>query len=106
MKAKSTFLAWNVLPSPTWAPGRPNDDGPGLPMAAHGGNISPERRIIRRMSAKSLKLAREASAEAVNALAVVPAPFIAAERPRHKPPSALEHPICPNSYSFYRPRLW
>jgi hypothetical protein len=50
MKAKSTFLAWNVLPSPTWAPGSPNDDGPGLPMAAHGSNISPERRIIRWMS--------------------------------------------------------
>ena len=33
MKAKSTFLAWNVLPPPTWAPGSPNDDGPGLPMA-------------------------------------------------------------------------
>jgi hypothetical protein len=33
-------------------PGRPNDDGPGLPMAAHSGNISPERRIIRGMSAK------------------------------------------------------
>jgi hypothetical protein len=47
MKAKSTFLAWNALPSPTWVPGRPNDDGPGLPMAAHGGNISPVRRIIR-----------------------------------------------------------
>jgi len=46
MKAKSTFLPWNVLPLPTWAPGRPNDDGPGLPMTAHGGgNISPERRI-------------------------------------------------------------
>jgi hypothetical protein len=29
---------------------RPNDDGPGLPMAAHGGNICPERRIIRWMS--------------------------------------------------------
>jgi hypothetical protein len=50
MKAKSTFLAWNVLPSPTWAPGSPNDDGPALPMAAHGGNISPEMRIIRWMS--------------------------------------------------------
>ena len=50
MKAKSTFLAWNVPPSPTWVPGRPNDDGPGLPMAAHRGNISPERRIIRGMS--------------------------------------------------------
>ena len=50
MKAKSTFLAWNVLPSSTWVPGRPNDDRPGLPMAAHGGNISPERRIIRWMS--------------------------------------------------------
>ena len=37
MKAKSTFLAWNVLPSPTWAPGSPNDDGPGLSVAAHGG---------------------------------------------------------------------
>jgi hypothetical protein len=32
-------------------PGSPNDDGPGLPMAAHGGNISPERWIIRGMSA-------------------------------------------------------
>ena len=53
MKAKSTFLAWNVLPSPTWAPGSPNDDGPGLPMAAHGGNISPERRIIRWMSVEN-----------------------------------------------------
>ena len=53
MKAKSTFPAWNVLPSPTWTTGSPNDDGPGLPMAAHGGNISPERRIIRWMSVKS-----------------------------------------------------
>jgi hypothetical protein len=53
MRAKSTFLAWNVLPSPTWAPGSPNDDGPGLPVAAHGGNISPERRIIRWMSNKA-----------------------------------------------------
>ena len=44
------FLAWNVLTSPTWAPGSPNDDGHGLPMAARGGNISPERRIIRWMS--------------------------------------------------------
>ena len=42
MKAKSTSLAWNALPSPTRAPGSSNDDGPGLPMAAHGGNISPE----------------------------------------------------------------
>ena len=33
MKAESTFLAWNVLPSPTWATSSPNDDGPGLPMA-------------------------------------------------------------------------
>jgi hypothetical protein len=41
MKAKSTFLAWNALPSPIWAPGSPNDDGPGLPMATHGGYISP-----------------------------------------------------------------
>ena len=49
MKAKSTFLAWNALPSPTWATGSPNDDGRGLPMAAHGGNISPERRIVRWM---------------------------------------------------------
>ena len=49
MKAKSAFLAWNVRPSPTWAPGSPNDDGPGLPMATHGGNISPERRINRWM---------------------------------------------------------
>jgi hypothetical protein len=32
MKAKSTFLAWSVLPSPTWATGSPYDDGPGLPM--------------------------------------------------------------------------
>jgi hypothetical protein len=53
MKAKSTLLAWNVLPSLTWAPGSPNDEGPGLPMAAHGGNVSPERRIIRWMSVKS-----------------------------------------------------
>ena len=49
MKAKSTFLAWNALPLVTWAPGSPTDDGPGLPMAAHGGNISPDRRIIRWM---------------------------------------------------------
>ena len=54
MKAKSTFLAWNVLPSPTWATGSPNDDGPGLPMAAHSGNIRQERRIIRWMSVKRL----------------------------------------------------
>jgi hypothetical protein len=53
MKAKSTFLAWSVLPSPTWAPGSTNDDGPGLPMAAHGGNIRPVRRIIRWMSDKT-----------------------------------------------------
>jgi hypothetical protein len=33
MKARSTFLCWNVLPSPTWAPGSPDDDGLGLPMA-------------------------------------------------------------------------
>jgi hypothetical protein len=32
MKAKSTFLAWSGLPSPTWATGSPYDDGPGLPM--------------------------------------------------------------------------
>jgi gluconolactonase len=50
MKAKSTFLVRNVLPSRTWAPGSPNDDGPGLPMATQGGNISPDRRIIRWMS--------------------------------------------------------
>ena len=42
-----------ALPSPTWALGRPIDDGPGLPMAAHGGNISLERRIIRGMSVVS-----------------------------------------------------
>ena len=49
-EAKSTCVAWNTLPSLTLAPGKPNDDSPGLSMAAHGGNISPKRRIIRCMS--------------------------------------------------------
>ena len=31
----------------------PRDDGPGLPMSAHGGNISPDKPVIRWMSAKS-----------------------------------------------------
>jgi hypothetical protein len=50
MKAKSTFLAQNALPSPTLVPGSPHDDGSGLPTAASGGNISPERPVIRWMS--------------------------------------------------------
>ena len=44
-----------ILPTAGSAPSSPNDDGPGLPMAAPGGNISPERRIIRGISAKSLR---------------------------------------------------
>src|SRR5215469_16289563 len=50
--AKSTFLAQNALPSPTLVPGSPHDDGSGLPTAASGGNISPERPVIRWMSGK------------------------------------------------------
>ena len=48
--AKSTFLAQNALPSPTLVPSSPHDDGSGLPMASSGGNISPERPVIRWMS--------------------------------------------------------
>ena len=38
------------IASPTWGPGSPNDDSPGLSMAAHGNNIRPERRTIRWIS--------------------------------------------------------
>ena len=48
--AKSTFLAQNALPSPTSMPSSPQRDGPGLPMAAFGDNIGPERPVIRWMS--------------------------------------------------------
>ena len=50
MKAKSTFLAQEALPSPTLVPSSPHDDRSGLPTAASGGNISPERPVIRWMS--------------------------------------------------------
>jgi hypothetical protein len=50
-KANSTFLAQDVLSSPTLVPGNLYDDGLGLPMAALGGNVSPERPVIRWMSA-------------------------------------------------------
>ena len=52
MKAKSTIVARNALPSPTLLPGSPQDDGSGLPMAAHGGQIGAERLVIRWMSAR------------------------------------------------------
>jgi len=52
MKTKSTFLAWNVLPSPTWSAGSPSDDGSGLPTAAPCSNKSPEKPVIQWMSAK------------------------------------------------------
>src|SRR5262245_45348743 len=51
--AKSTFLVQNALPSPTMVSSSPPDDGSGLPRAASGGNISPERSVIRWMSAQS-----------------------------------------------------
>jgi len=50
IKAESTFLTQNALPSPTLAPSSPHDDGPGLWMAALGGNISPEKPVIRWIS--------------------------------------------------------
>ena len=48
--AKSTFLAQNALPSPTLVPSSPHDDGSGLPTAASGGKLSPERPVIPWMS--------------------------------------------------------
>jgi hypothetical protein len=56
--AKSTFLAQNALPSPTLDP---HDDGSGLPTAASGGNISPERPVIRWMSARKSRVDENAT---------------------------------------------
>ena len=50
--AKSTFLAQNVLRSPTMVPSSPLNGGSGLPTAASGDSISPERPVVRWMSAK------------------------------------------------------
>ena len=48
-------LGFQELVDPWHGEGRisPDDDSPGVPMAAHDGNVSPERRIIRWMSVKS-----------------------------------------------------
>jgi len=46
MKAKSTFLARNALPSPILVPGGPDDDGLGLLMAVFGRNMGPEKLVI------------------------------------------------------------
>jgi hypothetical protein len=52
MKAKSTLVARDALPSLTLEPGGPHADGPGLPISIDGSNISLKRPVIRWMSAK------------------------------------------------------
>jgi hypothetical protein len=55
MKAKSAFPVRCAPTPPFSACLDPQDDGPRLPMSAHGGNISSTMAVIRWMSVNMLK---------------------------------------------------
>ena len=46
MKGEIDILAPNAPPPPALVPGSPHSDGPGLPLSAHGSNISPKKPVI------------------------------------------------------------
>jgi|GEM_PF-3033379 hypothetical protein len=50
MKAKSTFLARNVLTSPALVQGNPNRQNPSLTMPVNSGTVGLNKPIIRWMS--------------------------------------------------------